>query len=233
MRLLITRPEDDASALAAHVKGLGHEPVVLPLLQIVPRDGVQIPHKRYQAICVSSANALRGGVDLSQWHATPLFAVGPQSGAAARTQGFTRVSAKGGNVDGLAAAVVEAVPPAGGPILYLSGAETTGDLEGKLRELGFAVDRIIVYDAVPTRFPSFKSLLEGIDGVLLYSPRTARLWHAAVLQAAAEPLAQAITCYCLSTNVAAALPQNWPKRISPAADENGMLRLLERSPEAE
>lgn len=233
MKLLVTRPEEDAGPLVAKLQGLGHEAVPLPLLEIVPRQNVAVEDKPYQALCVSSANGLRSNADLKRFQDVPLFAVGPQSAAAARRAGFTHVSDRGGNVEGLVAVMHKQLKPANGPVLYLSGSETSGDLEGKLRHHGFMVDRVIVYDAVPCAIPGLAGFAADSHGVLLYSPRSAKLWLQQVKDGNCHDEAAGLTHFCLSANVAAALPQNWKKRISPTPDENGMLALLDQMDDAD
>jgi uroporphyrinogen-III synthase len=233
MKLLVTRPLDDAQPLAEKLEGLGHEAVIVPLLEIVARDDVDVGSGPYQALCVSSANGLSAKADLSPFHHTPFFAVGPQSAKEARRQGFDHVHDKGGNVEGLVRVMCKALKPEDGPILYLSGSETTGDLEGKLKAQGFRVNRVIVYDAAPRAVDNLDSVTSDIDGVLLYSPRTTKLWVAQVAKAGCVEKVRALTHYCLSANVAANLPQGWARQISRTPDENGMLTLLDQSNEAD
>jgi uroporphyrinogen-III synthase len=233
MKLLVTRPVDDAQPLAEKLEGLGHEAVILPLLKIQPRDSVVLPEGPFQALCVSSANGLAAKADLSPFYHVPFFAIGPQSALEARRQGFDHVHDKGGNVEGLVRVMCKSLKPENSPILYLSGSETTGDLEGKLKAQGFNVSRVIVYDAAPCDLPGLEEQLGGIDGVLLYSPRTTKLWAAQVKQAGCEDRAKALTHYCLSANVAANLPQGWAKRVSRTPDEYGMLALLDQVNEAD
>jgi uroporphyrinogen-III synthase len=227
MKLLVTRPIDDAQALAEKLEGLGHDAVIVPLLDIKPRDGVQVPELPFQAVCVSSANGLAAKLDLSSFHHIPFFAIGPQSALEARRKGFDHVHDKGGNVEGLVRSICKSLKPEGGPILYLSGSETSGDLEGKLKTEGFSVARVIVYDAAPCTVVDLPKMTEGADGVLLYSPRTAKLWVAQVQASAVADRCATLQHFCLSANVAANLPQGWAKRISPTPDENGMLTLLD------
>jgi uroporphyrinogen-III synthase len=233
MKLLVTRPLEDAQPLAEKLEGLGHEAVIVPLLHIVARDGIHIPEAPYQALCVSSANGLAAKADLSPFHHTPFFAIGPQSAREARRQGFDHVHDKGGNVEGLVRVMCKALKPADGPILYLSGSETTGDLEGKLKAEGFTVNRVIAYDAAPCEVTDLAKLIDGVEGVLLYSPRTTKLWVTQVGRAACVDKTQTLTHFCLSANVAANLPQGWAKRISRTPDENGMLTLLDQVNEAD
>jgi uroporphyrinogen-III synthase len=233
MKLLVTRPLEDAQPLAEKLEGLGHEAVVVPLLHIVPRADVVLPPGPFQALCVSSANGLAANLDLTAFHHTPFFAIGPQSAREARRQGFDHVHDKGGNVEGLVRTMCKSLKPADGPILYLSGSETTGDLEGKLKGHGFSVSRIIAYDAEPCAIQDLPALLASTEGVLLYSPRTAKIWASQVTKAGCVAQAQPLLHFCLSANVAANLPQGWARRISQTPDENGMLTLLDRGDEAD
>ncbi len=233
MKLLITRPVEDAMPLAEKLEGLGHEAVIVPLLQIQPREDVILPEGPFQAVCVSSANGLAAKVDLSIFHHTPFFAIGPQSALEARRQGFDHVHDKGGNVEGLVRTMCKSLKPENGPVLYLSGSETTGDLEGKLKAQGFTVSRVIVYDASPCTVTDLPAMLDGSEGVLLYSPRSAKLWAAQVQNAGVADQVKGLLHFCLSANVAANLPQGWAKRVSRTPDENGMLTLLDQSSEAD
>jgi uroporphyrinogen-III synthase len=233
MKLLVTRPVDDAQPLAEKLEGLGHEAIILPLLQIVARDNIELPADTFQAVCVSSANGLSAKADLSRFHHTPFFAIGPQSAKEARRMGFDHVHDKGGNVEGLVRYICKTLKPADGPILYLSGSETTGDLEGKLKSQGFTVARVIVYDAQPCMIADLAQQLNGADGVLLYSPRSAKLWANAVAQATCGAQAKSLQHFCLSANVAANVPKEWPRLTATTPDENGMLTLLDQVNEAD
>ena len=169
MKLLVTRPVEDAAPLAAKLETLDHEAIIIPLLAIVPRDNVELPVAPVQALCVSSANGLAGKRDFTRFLELPFFAIGPQSALEARHKGFTHVHDKGGNVEGLVRHITKSAKPGDGPILYLSGSETTGDIEGKLKAQGFTVIRTIVYDAEPCDVPGLAAQLAEVDGVLLYS----------------------------------------------------------------
>ncbi len=233
MKLLVTRPIEDAQPLAEKLERLGHDVIIVPLLTIAARSDVVIPDLPFQAVCVSSANGLACRTDLTRFHHIPFFAIGPQSALEARHQGFDHVHDKGGNVEGLVRTICKNLKPVNGPLLYLSGSETTGDLEGKLKGQGFQVTRVMVYDAEPCDIENLAHLLEGADGVLLYSPRTTKLWVSQVQKAVGIQAAMTMQHYCLSANVAGNVPQGWPKKISPTPDENGMLTLLELPAEAD
>ena len=227
MKLLITRPLEDAVPLQEKLEALGHESVIVPLLAIKPRDAIEISEQNYQGLCVSSANGLCAAAMLGRFKHIPFFAIGPQSALAARQHGFDHVHDKGGNVEGLVRHISKSAKPEAGPLLYLSGSETTGDLEGKLKAQGFQVIRLIVYDAIACDVPDLATLMDGAEAVLLYSPRSAKLWVQQVSGQKLETEAEDLQHYCLSANVAAALPKGWPKSVSASPDENAMLQLLD------
>lgn len=228
MNIIITRPLDDATPLAEKLAQRGHTPVILSLLEIVPRKDVTIPDRPYQAVLITSANGLAG---LTQALPLPVLCVGPQSAAAARAKGFAHVEAKGGDVSGLVSHVRNTRKPADGPLLYLSGSTTSGDLEGQMTRDGYAVDRVVTYDAVPSVPPQLADHVAQANAVLLYSPRTTRLW----LQALAELTADAgnLMHFCLSPAVAQPLPQSWSMRIAAAPTEGAMLAALDQAAEQE
>lgn len=222
MRLIVTRPEGDAEALKAKLERLGHSVTVMPLLKIVPRDDVKIPVAPYQAVCATSANSLRCIEGTAFIKHLPVYTVGAQSLAAAKRAGFAAASAHGGDVAGLAAYAAASLKPEDGPILYLAGAEVSGDLKGALERRGFTVTKVIVYDAVPQGLEHADAVIKSHDGVLLYSPRSARIFSELAGKAGAG-----LVHYCLSPNVAAALPGHRTTRIASSPDEAGLLALLD------
>jgi uroporphyrinogen-III synthase len=230
MKLIITRPPADAEPLAEKLRVRGHTPVLVPLLEIVPRQHLTLQHRRYQALCLTSANGI---IQHAPYLSVPVLAVGPQSAAAATQAGYRHVTHHGGDVEGLVEHIAHHLKPEDGPLLYLSGATTSGDLEGKLQRWGFTVDRLVTYDAIPTVPVISPAMLQSADGVLLYSPRSAMLWVAATERAGAEAHILRLKHYCLSVNVAKVLPQSWPTRIATAPTESALLATLEPQSEQE
>ena len=172
MRLIITRPEEDALPLKAKLETLGHTAILAPLLKIVPRPHAYVPPLAYQLICITSANALKFLQVEDRLKTIPLLAVGPQSLSTAQENGFRFAESHGGDVQGLAAHAAAKFDPQKGPVLYLSGAETSADLQALLMASGFAVERVITYKAVVQTPPEIHQILAEANGVLIYSPRT-------------------------------------------------------------
>ena len=227
MRILITRPQEDAEPLIAKLKGRNIEATALPLLKIVPASHGPVPQGPFQAICVTSANALRRTEATAEMLATPLLTVGPQSLAEAKQRGYARASAHGGDVHGLAAYVKANLDPKAGPILYLAGDQVSADLNGLLTRAGFQVIKHVAYEAQPQTPVNFAAALQTADAVMLYSPRTAKIFAALVLAQELENAANNLHYYCLSANVAAQLPQHWRKQTAAAANEQAMLAMLD------
>lgn len=237
MRLILTRPKDDLGPLIATLLALDHSCIASPLLSIRMRDNAVIAGGPYQAIALSSANAMAHpslNPAPQSLASTAVFAVGAQSAKAALQAGYRNVRAEGGNVEGLAKAIARDCDTRGGAILYPSGAETAGDLQGTLEALGFTVDRVILYDAVAARTlapQAIAALTSGAaDGVLLYSPRSARIWAGLVAESGLSDAARRIRHFCLSPNVAAALGTGFKTAIAARPDEPSLLALLDRSP---
>jgi uroporphyrinogen-III synthase len=233
MNIIVTRPDEDAGPLKAKLKALGHNVTLMPLLRIVPRKPVFIRRQPYQAMVATSANGIRMLTGHPELKTIRMLTVGPQSLKAARDAGYRKSEAHGGDLEGLVEFVRKSLQPAAGPILYLSGNETAGDLEGQLRAAGFDCWRSIVYDAVQAKdLGPAESVLRNhaAEAVLLYSPRSARIWCKIVWDSGLIEEAAAAHYFCLSKNVAAVLPKTWSSTVAKSPDESAMLALLVDSP---
>jgi uroporphyrinogen-III synthase len=228
MRLIVTRPVEDALPLKQKLEALGHQVVLSPVLVIAPLSGVVIEDRPYASLIFTSANAIRAIAAhplLTKLKKIPAHVVGPQSAQAAEAAGFNDVRVAGGSADTLARHMIATLDPNDGTILYISGRDSAVDLAGRLRTADFAVNRVIAYEAQPAASlsPGVKS---GADGVLLYSPRSARIWVELVERDGLGGIARAMPHLCISTNAAAALPQTYVKRIASESSEEAMLALV-------
>lgn len=212
MRLLVTRPDEDAGPLVEALTALGHNTISAPLLAIHPVENAVVPDTPWQAILITSANGARAIAarrEMARLAQVPVFTVGEASAAAARVAGFADVLAAGGDVHALVGLVLGHLSPGGGPILHVAGAVTAGDLKGMLEARGFSVERVVCYEAVAVdELPeaAATALRAGeVDGALFYSPRTARQFADLVRKAGREQELVTLTAYCLSGAVAEAL----------------------------
>ena len=218
-RLLITRPEEDAHPLAAELEDLGAEVLIEPMLTIRSVSGPTPDLAGVQALLVTSANGLRAFAARSPERDLAVFAVGDGSAAKARQAGFGRVESAGGGVPELAQLIGERLKPEGGPLLHVAGSRLAGDLGARLKNLGFDCRRAVLYDAEPSQDLGAEALAafagNGLDGVLFFSPRTARAFVTLVEKAEMMESCRVLAAFCLSPAVAAAaaaLP--WGKIVS-------------------
>lgn len=235
MRLLVTRPEEDSAPLADALAALGHEAVMAPLLTIRFLDDTPLPEGAWQALLVTSANGARAlgrREDALPLLGLPVFAVGAASADAARAAGFVHVEAAGGDVETLAAHVSEVLVPGKGPLLHVAGSVVAGDLAALLGAKGFGVERAVLYEAAMAQTlpdAAREALEEGrLDGVILYSPRTARAFASLVIDAGLEARVTGLAAYCLSPAVAAALERlpGLTVKIARQPDQAGLLSIL-------
>ncbi len=234
MLYLVTRPQHDARKLIDRLDALGHRAVLSPVIDIVPRDHAALSHAVIQAIAFSSANAARAVSILTNRERLlrlPAFAVGEQSAAAARLAGLADVREAGGDAVQMAEKIIADCDPAAGAIAYLSGADTAGDLQGQLQQAGFTVERAVLYDAVPAvnlSREAVNAIYSGnVAGILLYSPRSAKIWKSLLHAAGLAESARKLRHFCLSANVAAALGSDYVTVVASAPREDALLSLLD------
>src|SRR3954471_3946968 len=103
MRLLVTRPRDDAEAFAALLRARGHEAVVAPVMEVHFIPGPLLPCEGVQAVLATSANGMRALAARTERRDLSVYAVGPQTAEAARVAGFARII----DCDGDSAQLVE------------------------------------------------------------------------------------------------------------------------------
>jgi uroporphyrinogen-III synthase len=155
--------------------------------------------------------------------------VGPASARLAADLGFSDIRVAGGGLLELEALVRRELRPESGPLLYVSGEQISGDLAGDLAVSGFETVRAVLYRAAAaTQLPPrmVQEMVQGrLDGVLLYSPRTARIWQALVETHGLSIKASGVLHYCLSANVAAVLQKDVPVKIAEYPDDAAMLAL--------
>ncbi|HMA14160.1 MAG: uroporphyrinogen-III synthase [Bacteroidota bacterium] len=235
MRVLVTRPREDAAGLVAALADRGHEALVEPLLTIVPRDAVDWPagHEGAQALLVTSANGVRAFARADSRRGLPVYAVGDASAAAARALGFRSVTSAAGDVHDLAALVTARVDPKAGPLLHPAASTLAGDLRGMLAAAGFEVLRVVLYDARPVTALSpeaARAIREGaVDAVALFSPRTAAAFAGLVAAAGLQAACAGIAAVCLSDAVATALGGTAWRRVAVAArpDQPALLAAID------
>ena len=180
MRLILTRPRDDADALVGPLAALDIETLVEPLLCIRYRDGPAPDLAGVQAILATSANGVRALARRSDERGLPVYAVGDTTAKAARSAGYALVDSAAGTVEDLVRLVAARLDASAGALLHVAGQTVAGDLGGLMASAGFAFRRHVLYEATPTeRFTeaAARAIAQGeVDGVVFFSPRTAAIF---------------------------------------------------------
>jgi uroporphyrinogen-III synthase len=232
-RILITRPEEDAAALAEALTDRGHETLLEPLLGVRQRDGAVLDTAGAQALLFTSANGVRAAAALTPMRDLPALCVGDATARAAREAGFHRVESAAGDVVALADLIRRTRTPDAGPLVHVAGTVSAGDLAGDLAGAGFQVRRAVVYEAVPAERLSDTAraaLSQGrVDAVTLFSPRTARTFARIVRDAGLEDTLASVDLLCLSRAVAEALGSLPGRRLLVAAEptQNALIDLIQ------
>lgn len=234
MRLLVTRPEPEATRTAERLRALGHEPVMAPLLETQFLDP-PAPRFRPAAILLTSGNGLRGLLRWPEsrgWIDAPVLAVGDRTAEAARAAGFTDVGSADGDGEALASLAIESLDPNNGTLLYPAAVDRAGHWPERLIAAGFTLSLVETYRMDPVaRLPNRveDDLHQGrIDGILLYSPRTAKTFVELVGRLDPQPLLDHLSIYALSPNVACALTFGTAFIASEPTDD-ALLALIPKS----
>ncbi len=210
MRVLLTRPREDAEAFAARLQERGHEALSAPLLTVRFHEGPPLILDGVQGILATSANGVRALARRTARRELPLFAVGPQTAHEARNAGFARVESADGDVMALAQTLPRWARAAAGALLHATGAEGAGKLAALLIAKGYAVNTAVLYDVVAaTSLPQdvVLGIKDGsLDAAVFFSPRSARVFRECVVDAGLSPLCAALIAACISRAAANALP---------------------------
>lgn len=211
MRVLVTRPEPEASLSAERLVRLGHQPIVDPVLVAEP-TGIALPDPtEIAAIALTSRAAVRAlaaAPAIARLRGKPVFTVGDATAEAARAEGFTAVRSAHGTWSDLADLLVGNIDPTRpGRVLYATAPERSGDLEGVLSAAGLAVELREVYRMVPSAglAPATVDAASrgAIDAVLLFSRRTAEVFVSHLTDTANSADWLAIPVHAISASVAA------------------------------
>jgi uroporphyrinogen-III synthase len=206
--LLVLRPEPGASMTAKRAFGEGWRPIPSPIFRIEPVAWGSPPASDYDALFVTSANAVRqAGKALRPYQAIPAYAVGDATARALKAAGFSDIrTGRGDAVVMLEAAAENGVAKA----LHLAGED--------FRDVGhdaITIDRRIVYrSAALDRLgdKAVTALREGNAVVLLHSGRAAE--HFAKLCDEARVPRKSVRLAALAPAVLTAAGEGWRATIA-------------------
>jgi uroporphyrinogen-III synthase len=237
MRVLITRPEREATALATALVQRGHAAVIAPLftLQILhPPADFAAALAASQAVLLTSANGARALGEAREQRSKPVFAVGDTTAATAEGLGFTSVISASGDAAALAALVRERLDPAAGPLVHVCGIDVAGDPAPE----GFEVRRFALYEAREADVlpASAEAALQAraLDAITFFSPRAAAVFARLTEKAGLADACRTVTAVAISAAAGEplhALPFQ-TVRIAARPTRQAVLDEIDRLPEA-
>ncbi len=240
MRLLVTRPEPDASLLAEELRGLGHEPIVQPLLDFHRLDFDPAPLESASYLIFTSGNAIRAlqeRRDIGRSARIPVFCAGEETTRRARAAGFSSIAATASTAEDLAAKIV---PLAGNRLrlVHVTAKHQAFDLAGALACEGLSLCTLYVYEMTARRaFESSvaEALKAGTIGdVILMSPRTGEIFTALCRDHGLCDRMKSLRYFCLAQSVAKTLEPAGLAQVHVAEKPNrkALLALIAASPRA-
>lgn len=226
--VILTRPLDQSLRFGAALEGrfgAAVRVIISPLMRLafVP---CKIAQRDYQAVVFTSEAAVDATGQMAR-DVLPKTAlcVGARTAVAASAAGFTTTSANG-DVEALQRLIL--TMQIKGPLLYLHGRDTTGDLAKRLSSAGIETVSVMVYDQVAQPFsPEAEGMLRFPGPVIvpLFSPRSAVLLATALPADGQATLAIA----ALSGAVAEKAPDKGARllRVAETPNADAMLDAVE------
>ena len=241
MAILVTRPAPDNAKTAAALRARGHEVLLSPMLRFEPVAFEDDGEIDFDAVILSSANAVRAIEDhpvRARLMLLPVFAVGEHTAKIARDAGFTNITIADGDAISLRERIVESAAAGKlkrkAALCYLAGADLTRDLGGELGARGFTVVTRTAYRMVPiaglSDVVSDAFRAGTIDAVMHYSRRSARAYLNAARADGVEISALALPQCCISEAVAGVLRDAGAMQVAAAnaPDEKALLDVVDR-----
>lgn len=232
----ITRTSDGAKATADAVTAMGGEAILAPVLKAVPLKPIIDPHS-FDAVILTSRNGLTAFRALVSRRSITAWCVGDATAQAAREAGYQTVLSAQGDAEALIRLIIDQADPHG-RLLYAAPAEPSSDIAGQLRQAGFVVSEVAVYETRPVVPAISAGDMARLSHVLIHSAKAGRA-VAAVLAAHPQRFSQGQLCFiCMSQAAWHGLEQGLAgetlitpgllnRRISPFPDEASMLRLID------
>jgi len=232
--ILITRPKGDEIALTEALQSLGYHVIHEPLQEIFLRHyerqalGKALMDEP-DAVILTSRHGAQALALLTELRDLPLLCVGEATEQAAQSQGFTRTSTGGGNVQNLINIILDAYDP-GSRFLYASGEQVRTDISAALIAEGMQAERFILYEAIASEQLSdtlTAQLRRGqIDAATFLSQRAARIFIDLLDRADLSPAMAPMQAFALGEAIAEPLESGDWRGIH-ISDEATLASLVE------
>ena len=226
-RILVLRARDDAERTGAKLRAMGFEPLLAPVLEIVP-TGAEVPAGPFDAVLATSAKGVTHFAH--QALEAPLCVVGARTAQVARDLGW-RIELVASDAKELLS-LIRTRQKAPARFLYLAGRDRKADLERGLRAAGLETTVVETYAArAATALPQevIEALAKGeIAAALHYSRRSAEIFVALAQKAGLSEALRKLHHLAFSQDVAAPLECGLARsvHIAEKPDEEHLLAAL-------
>tara|TARA_B100001564_G_scaffold356351_1_gene370340 strand:- start:729 stop:1427 length:699 start_codon:yes stop_codon:yes gene_type:complete len=217
MNILITRPLIDTEDLMGKLFSLGHKIIHVPTLKISSIKSVTIDFKKYDAIILTSANALRNLKVMNNDENKLFFCVGSITEKIARKLGYINTISAGGNVNALKNLIMNSNRISkNSKIAYLCGDNLTSELDSELNKEGMNIEKIINYTShkITDINDENKKIIASHppDIIFVYSTRSAESFIEITKNYSLYPLMTGSRVMCISNKVLQVFKEaNWKK----------------------
>lgn len=225
-RILVTRPLPQAERTAKKLRAMGYNPIIAPMLAIVPVAPATIPDfKAAQAVLVTSSNGVDALARMTELRGFPVLTVGDRTAAIARSAGFEAVQSASGDGQALLDLAMGSLNPGAGRILHIRGKDAAFSFES-LADKSFNFQQVIGYEAqIVENLPPEVNATPP-QAALVYSARTATALAAALARTDCNPTE--ITFFGISAAALAPLSPLGGQMITASApDEASLLQTLQ------
>jgi uroporphyrinogen-III synthase len=236
VHILVTRPQHQANSTAEALKQIGHSSLVEPMLEIQLLE-TRMPAGPFSGMILTSSNSASGLEKLDPERKLahlPVLTTGKASAEATRHRGFANVD----HVSGSALDLVDHIPDwiqqkaLEGKLLYPCAETTAHDLSALLAHKHISCHSWPIYRMIPANNFSTAArqalTSKKIDGILLYSKRTAHTFVQLMQQN--EISMKGLHAYVMSHDIYNSLPEDlqthahYPSKPS----ETDLLNLIAR-----
>jgi len=197
MLLWVTRSSPFNFRTSRGLAALGHRAITTPALHIRP-TGNRPPASEPTAIVFTSGHAVRHRLLEDRWRRLPVFTVGEHCAALARGCGYRDVRSGSGTLAELRDMILGSVSRFG-HVVHFGASEPAGDLVGELRSADLSAELSPAYESVeatPEQLGSVAATLVFIDGIVVHSPKGARVASAMVRDAGWHGIVFSLSSAC-------------------------------------
>ncbi len=216
MHILLTRPLDDCKSTILQFKSLGHTVSHIPLLSIEKINYEKKNFSEYSGIIFTSSNAIKN-LNLKDLNKNIYcFCVGGATEEQAKKSGFQKIFSANGNVNNLKEIILQNFRPSEGKLIYVSGETISLELDKKLIQQNYNVERLINYKTNQIeKFDNsmIEKLKNGVpDIVYVYSENSARSFLKLIKNYALSDIWMDTSLMCIGEKTSAVLNEiKWKK----------------------